>query len=200
VNHGVNPDRNTGIREPEDAQPTADAAPYFGEDDDEDAGDNPAATNTLIRNIISGSIHGQIIDAGEKPNKEAEIFLKLLEEAKKELYPGCKDATKVSFIVQLFQIKCLYGISNSALEAILNLFSKVLPEGHCIPDSLDKVQRVVRGLGLDYIKIHACKNDCVLFFKENKMLETCPTCGESRWRVVDKTSDNEVVDGATVKK
>jgi hypothetical protein len=200
VNHGVNPDRNTGIREPEDAQPTADAAPYFGEDDDEDAGDNPAATNTLIRNIISGSIHGQIIDAGEKPNKEAEIFLKLLEEAKKELYPGCKDATKVSFIVQLFQIKCLYGISNSALEAILNLFSKVLPEGHCIPDSLDKVQRVVRDLGLDYIKIHACKNDCVLFFKENKMLETCPTCGESRWRVVDKTSDNEVVDGATVKK
>ena len=58
----------------------------------------------------------------------------------------------------------MYKISNAALEAILNLFSKVLPEGHCLPDSLDKVQRVARDLGLDYVKIHACKNDCVLFF------------------------------------
>jgi hypothetical protein len=40
----------------------------------------------------------------------------------------------------------------------------------------------------------------VLFFKENAMLETCPICGESRWRVVEKTFDNEVADGATVKK
>ena len=109
VNPGVNPDLNLGIREPEDAQPTADVGlhnkatpPYFGEDDEEDASDDPASTNTLIRNIISGSIHGQIIDAGEKPYKDAEIFLKLLQEAKKKLYPGCKVANKVSFIVQLF--------------------------------------------------------------------------------------------------
>ena len=122
VNHDVSPNLNNA--EPEDAQPTVDTEPYFGEDDEEDASDNPAATNSLIRNIISGSIHGQIIDV-EEPNKNAEIFLKLLEQAKKELYPGCKNATKVSFIVELFQIKCLYGISNAVLEAILNLFSNI---------------------------------------------------------------------------
>ena len=106
VNPGVNPDLNPTRTESEDAQATADvgvhneaAPPYFGEDDEEDATDDPAATNTLIRNIISGSIHGQIIDAGDKPNKDAEIFLKLLEEEKKEFYLGCKAATKVSFIV-----------------------------------------------------------------------------------------------------
>jgi len=99
VNHDVSPDLNN--TEPEDAQPTADTTPYFGEDDEEDAWDDRAATNTLIRNMISGSIHGQIIDA-EVPNKNAEIFLKLLEQAKKELYPGCKNATKVSFTVELF--------------------------------------------------------------------------------------------------
>jgi len=98
VNHDVSPDLNiTFIREPEDAQPTADTTPYFGED----ACDDRAATNTLIRNIISASIHGQIIDA-EEPNKNVVIFLKLLEQAKKELYPGCKNATKVSFIIELF--------------------------------------------------------------------------------------------------
>ena len=86
----------------------------------------------------------------------------------------------------------MYGISNKELEAILNLFSRVLHEDHCIPDSLDKVQRVVRDLGLDYIKIHACKNDCVLFFKKNAKLETCPICGESRWRGVENISEKDV--------
>jgi hypothetical protein len=73
-------------------------------------------------------------------------------------------------------MKCMYGLSNAALEAILKLFRKVLSEGHCIPDSLDKVQRVVRYLGLDYVKIQACKNDCVLFFEQYANLETCPVC------------------------
>ena len=71
VNHDVSPDLNNA--EPEDAQPTADTAPYFGEDDEEDACDDRAATNTLIRNIISGSIHGQIIDA-EEPNRMQRYF------------------------------------------------------------------------------------------------------------------------------
>jgi fibrillarin-like rRNA methylase len=79
----------------------------------------------------------------EQSNKHAKIFLNLLKEAEKELYLGCTEATKVSFIVQLFQIKCMYGINNAALEAILNMFSIVLPKGHCIPDTMDKVQRVI---------------------------------------------------------
>jgi len=71
----------------------------------------------------------------------------------------------------------MYGISNTCLEAILKLFSRVLPKGHCIPDSLDKVQKVVRDLGLDYVKIHACKNDCVLFFRKMKICRNAPHVG-----------------------
>lgn len=199
VNQDVTADLNN-----HDALPTADDTTHlFVEDDEEDGlDDNPAATNTLIRNIISGTIHhGQTRDE-EEADKQAEIFLKLLEQAKKELYPGCKNATKVSFIVELFQIKCMYGLSNASLEAILKLFGKVLPDRHCIPDSLDKVQRVIRDLGLDYVKIHACQNDCVLFFDKYANLETCPICKESRWKVVDKTSDNNcsAVGATSVKK
>jgi hypothetical protein len=63
------------------------------------------------------------------------------------LYLGCKEAMKISFIVKLFQIKCMYGMSNSAFGAILHLFSMLLPKGHCILNTLDKVQKVVRDLG-----------------------------------------------------
>jgi hypothetical protein len=72
-----------------DAVPTTDDTTLFFGEDDEEYGwdDNPASTNTLIGNIISGTIHhGQTRDE-EEADKQAEIFLKLLEQAKKELYP-----------------------------------------------------------------------------------------------------------------
>jgi hypothetical protein len=138
-----------------------------GNDSDEDnhcnedvIGDG-CSIKDLVSSLIRGVIHGEIIGAyNEQLNEHAKVFFKLLKEAEKELYPGCKDATNISFIVRLFQIKCMFNLSNNALEPILHLFSLVLPEGHCIPDTLDNVRRVV---GLDYQKIDACVNDCVLF-------------------------------------
>ena len=38
------------------------------------------------------------------------------------------------------------------------------------------------------------------FFKEYASLETYPICKESRWRVVEKTCDNDNTDGATTVK
>ena len=169
----------------------------LGDDEDEDnteglgpTGDG-AGMNDLISSLIKGAINGDIISTDEVPNEHAKKFFKLLKEAEKELYPGCKEATKISFIVRLFQIKCMFSLSNSALGAILHLFSLVLPEGHCIPNTLDKVQKVVRDLGLDYRKIHACVNDCVLFRKDYEKIDTCPKCGESRWKTAASNEKDE---------
>ena len=148
------------------------------------------ATN-MVRSLIRAAICGEITDDNEQPNEHAKIFLKLLQEAEKQLYPGCTKATKVSFIVELFQIKCSTGMSNRALEAILNIFSRILPKGHCVPDTMEKVQKVVRDLGLNYVKIDACENNCVLFRKENENLDTCPKCGESRWKTPDDGANDQ---------
>ena len=90
----------------------------------------------------------------------------------------------------------MHGISNSGLEHILRLFLLVLPDGHCIPTFLEKVCKVVRDLGLDYQKIHACVNDCVLFRGDYAEKDNCPTCGESRWKEIGGTEkDDPVVAG-----
>jgi hypothetical protein len=171
-------------------------------DDDEEGGNDTDRGTELIGTLIRATIHGNIIQGpDEEPNERAKKFYKLLEEARQELYPGCKEATKVSFIVRLFQIKCMHGISNTALRSILGLFSLVLPEGHCVPNTLEKVQSVVQELGLDYQKIHACENDCILFWKENEKLDTCPTCGESRWKDDGAAKGDDTSDtGGTRKK
>jgi len=97
--------------------------------------------------------------------------------------------------VELFQVKCLHGISNRALEGVLNLFSRFLPKGHCVPNTMEKVQRVVQNLGLDFVKIDTCEKDCVLFWKENANLDTCPKCSQSRWKMTDDGAHKDIVDG-----
>jgi hypothetical protein len=92
------------------------------------------------------------------------------------------------------------GISNSSLERILRLFLLVLPDGHYLPTSLEKAERVIRDLGLHYEKIHACVNDCVLFHGDYAELDKCPTCDESRWKEIGGTEMDDLVDSDCGKK
>jgi hypothetical protein len=192
---------------------------YHGEESDEEsmsqgsgneeAGNDDSAVRDMLNTLIRGSNigsnttdeeegadanHGDASGSGEhdqEPNSAAKAFFNLLKDAEKELYPGCKEVTKLSFIVKLYQIKCLCGLSNKACDLILQLFSEVLPKGHCIPNTLAKVQKVIRDLGLDYQKIDACVNDCVLFRKEYAQLESCPICNASRWKTALGNDPNE---------
>jgi hypothetical protein len=37
-------------------------------------------------------------------------------------------------------------------------------------------------MGIKYEKIPTCRNDCMLFWKGNKDLDSCIVCGESKWK------------------
>ena len=65
----------------------------------------------------------------------------------------------------------------------------MLPSDAKLPKDHYKAKKIVRDLGLGYEKIHACLNDCVLFWKENVNLEACPCCKESRL----KTNEASVI-------
>ena len=36
---------------------------------------------------------------------------------------------------------------------------------------------------LGYIPIHACKNDCILFYKDNEQATECLNCSEPRYKI-----------------
>jgi len=44
---------------------------------------------------------------------------------------------------------------------------------------------------MEYRKIHACLNDCILYKKEFEGLHKCPRCGVSRYKVKDNDGDND---------
>ncbi|XP_025632772.1 uncharacterized protein [Arachis hypogaea] len=48
---------------------------------------------------------------------------------------------------------------------------------------IKEAKTMVRDLGLDYKKIDACPNDCMLYWKEHENDTFCHECGTSRWIV-----------------
>ncbi|XP_042437052.1 uncharacterized protein LOC122023018 [Zingiber officinale] len=115
------------------------------------------------------------------PNEEAKKFYRLVEEGKQELYPGCKNFSKLSFIIRLFIYKTLHGLSNVALNDLLQLLREMIPDAK-LPPNFNEARNILRNLGLDCQKIYACPNDCMLFWKEHENDNECHTCHASKWK------------------
>lgn len=59
---------------------------------------------------------------------------------------------------------------------LLKLLIQFLPEGTEMPGNMYDVKKFLKGLGLRYEVIHACKYDCVLFWKEMTRYIEVKTC------------------------
>jgi hypothetical protein len=72
--------------------------------DDGAAVDHAESSHELISSLIRDVIHGQVTGSREEDEQTvtAKKLFRLLDELKKELYPGCKEVTKISFIVMIF--------------------------------------------------------------------------------------------------
>lgn len=55
--------------------------------------------------------------------------------------------------------------------------------------SMYKAKMAMFTLGLEYVKIHACPNDCILYRKEYEELSECPNYCFSRWEEKDSSVD-----------
>ncbi|XP_057247474.1 uncharacterized protein LOC104885382 [Beta vulgaris subsp. vulgaris] len=111
-----------------------------------------------------------------KGTKEARIFENLMRDAHKTLYPGCDEFSKLSFILKLFQIKCMDDMTNKAFTSMLQMFKSALPKGADVPSNYYEARKMITDLGFHYEKIEACEHDCMLFWKENVDLEKCSIC------------------------
>ncbi|XP_019430146.1 PREDICTED: uncharacterized protein LOC109337591, partial [Lupinus angustifolius] len=121
-------------------------------------------------------------------NDDAKKFYNLIEEAQQELYPGCKNFSTLSFTIRLYLLKCLHGWSNASFTSLLGLLREAMPHLN-IPDSFYKTRGMIKDLGLDYEKIDACPNDCMLYWKDHKNDFSCHVCGASRY--TKSSSEND---------
>ena len=106
---------------------------------------------------------------------------KMLEEAEKPIYPD-SNITKLSFLVRMYNLKARNGWSDSGFSQLLSLLGDVLPKDNNIPNSMYEAKKILRALGMEYEKIHACPNDCILYRKEFMYTSKCLVCETSRWK------------------
>ncbi|XP_028051175.1 uncharacterized protein LOC114255823 [Camellia sinensis] len=116
------------------------------------------------------------------PDKKTERFFSLLKEAERELYPECHKFSTLSFVVRLLHIKCLSGWSDKSFTMLLKLLKDAFPKGETLPKSFYATRALLRELGLDYHKVHACPRDCSLYWKETASRDDCIVCQTPRYK------------------
>ncbi|KAK7349692.1 hypothetical protein VNO77_07266 [Canavalia gladiata] len=120
---------------------------------------------------------------------EDKDFYELTKEGEQPLYEGCTKYSKLAFIVKLYHIKCLSKMTDKAMTMILELLHDAFPHAK-IPSSFYEAKKTITKLGLDYVKIHACPNNCMLYWGEDENRDICKTYQKSRWKP-SKTRDGE---------
>ena len=56
-------------------------------------------------------------------------------------------------------------------------------DDNVLPNRMYEAKKILFMMGMEYKKIHACPNDCVLYRKEYEGLSECPKCKTLRYKV-----------------
>jgi hypothetical protein len=91
-------------------------------------------------------------------------------------------STLASGDLKLLQLKADHGWSNKSFKHLLDVLRDMLPEGNQIAESVYEANKIICPLGIEVEKIHACRNNCVLFRGVYADLDKCPKCGYDRYK------------------
>ncbi|KAH0642243.1 hypothetical protein KY290_033841 [Solanum tuberosum] len=106
-------------------------------------------------------------------------FHDFLKDGSETLYEGSK-YTKLEFLIKLYHIKVYCRMTDKAMTMILDLLRDAFEDAK-LPPSFYEAKKTIKKLGLDYTKIPACPNNCMLFWEGDSELEVCKHCGTSKW-------------------
>jgi hypothetical protein len=76
-------------------------------------------------------------------------------------------------VTRLIAIKCKFFFSNNCYNEILKLFGDVLLKPNKLSKDMYHSKTIIKGLGMDYEKIDVCKNNYMIFMKENAGEKKC---------------------------
>jgi hypothetical protein len=132
-------------------------------------------------------------DDDQYSNNELAKYKKMIEDLKKPLYHGCvAQYTRLFVMVKLFQLKASNRWSDCSFKELLTLLKDMLLEGNAVPETVYEAKQIICPLGLEVEKIHACKNDCILYHApEYEDLEKCPIYGLDRFNRSKDDNDDE---------
>lgn len=125
---------------------------------------------------IENEIQGPLFD------KSVETFFRCLKEVEEELYTNCIELLRISFILQLYQVKGLYQVTNKAFEIFMSMTHRTIPNGsRIVLKNIHEAKSIVKYLELQYNRIDSYHTGCILYLNQYENAKFCSTCGISKW-------------------
>ncbi|XP_051153050.1 uncharacterized protein LOC127266732 [Andrographis paniculata] len=115
------------------------------------------------------------LESGKKGLKD------ILEDLQKDLIPGSKKLSRLSFIARLMHLKVLCQWSNKSFDLLLALLRDALPDDVVLPKNYYEANKITKELGFTCKTVDACMNNCMLFTGEDADLQACVVCGGRRF-------------------
>jgi len=117
----------------------------------------------------------------------------LLKDVKTPLYPTCNERyTKLPASLMLLQLKTKNHWTDKSYIELLEVLKDMLPERNVIPTTTYEAKKIVCPMGLKFEKLHACKDDCILFCGDYEAYIECPKCKASHYKqIIDASDDSE---------
>ncbi|XP_016512128.2 uncharacterized protein LOC107829176 [Nicotiana tabacum] len=172
----------------------------FVDDNNDEEDDGEDEIHEILRDLYPAFDGDNMNNDGdglfaEEPNLEAKGFYRILKDFEQPLYQDSK-ISKLSTLVKLLHIKSIGNWSNASFTMLLKMLKEdLLPDGSNLPDSYYEAKKAIRDLGLSYKKIDACMNDCMLYWKDDKSLESCKVYGASRWKEDKRSGETKFKSG-----
>ncbi|XP_074367216.1 uncharacterized protein LOC141707765 [Apium graveolens] len=86
--------------------------------------------------------------------------------------------------MELLREKNRHNCSNNGFDDLPHLIGLVLPDDHKLPEKYYTVRKMIRGLNMEYEKIDACENDCMLFYEEHSENTKCDKYKRDRYKEI----------------
>lgn len=134
----------------------------------------------MVRDFV-GSDHNWVNSPEEEPNPIAQKFIDLMESSKEPLYSNAEQ-TVLETVAEWLNIKSNHNMSQACYNDCMAAAKRMLPKDNKMVGSFYDTKKLVGRLGLSYEKIDACKNHCMLFYKEDEDKTSCHICGQSRYK------------------
>ena len=129
-------------------------------------------------------------------DEEKVKYKRLLEVSNEALYDGYTVFSKLSFLLQLFHMKCMFHWSVESLTMLTKLLGDAFPQIVEFPSSYYEAKKIISELSLGYQNIDTFPNDCILYCGELIEKTSCHVCGLSRRKTV-KGKEGQTCEGNT---
>jgi len=118
-------------------------------------------------------LEDMIHDVGAESFEKVHGYGSMSSDTETPLYHGSTNFTRLSVVLELMNLKAINGWTNKSFTELLQLLKDMLPEENTLPNRNYEAKKILYPMGMEYKKIHACPNDCILYRKDFELLKSC---------------------------